>query len=500
MRGTTPTTTLTAADYLRVSQDASGRERSNEEQHGENASATADAGIKLLDAGYSDIGSASIFQRRARGGWAELIADLEAGRFPADVLVLWEASRGSRKIEEWVHLLNECKRHGKLIFVTTHDELYDPAKPRDRKTLLTEAVDAEYESAKTSLRVNRHVARDAEAGRPGAGSAPFGYRRIYDSATGELAAQVPEPEEARIVAELYERIVRGDSLRAIAIDFERRGYRGRRGGVLSGPTLRQMALSPTYSGRRIHCPTDPITGKRDRRGGTLTDAIWPELVPRDVWLAVHRRLTDPARVTKRPGSGKHLLSMLTRCKVCKGVLTAAYPKRRDGSGERQRTYWCVKGHVRVDADDLDDVATERIMAFLTAPHSARRLRMEEDHSEALTLIRAEIEEIKGDLADLAAEATAGRIKPTLAGQLESGLEARLADAREREEALTVPDQLRGLLGPLADIEPRWGAATMPAKREIVRFVLSAEMAGELRVGRAPQRNAPTAERVWWVTA
>ena len=499
MRGTTPTITLTGADYIRTSHDTSGRERSNGQQHEENVETAGDAGI-TIGSTYSDVGSASIFARRARGGWDQLVADLAAGQFPADVLVLWEASRGSRKIGEWVNLLDDCKLHGKLIFVTTHDRLYDPSKPRDRKALLEEAVDAEYEVAKTSLRVNRNVSRDAEAGRPGAGATPFGYRRIYDSATGQLASQVPEPEEAKIVRELYDRIVRGDSLRAIAIDFGKRGIRGRRGGVLSGPTLRQMALSPTYSGRRIHSQADPVTGKRDRRNGTLTDAIWPALVERDVWLAVNRRLTDPARITKRPGSGKHLLSMLTRCGVCKGVLTAAYPKRRDGSGERYRMYWCVKGHVRVDADDLDVIATERIMAFLTAPHSARRLRMEEDHSEALTLIRAEIEQAKAELVELGTEADAGRIKPALAGRLESGLEARLADAREREEALTVPDQLRGLLGPLADIQPRWRDATMPAKRAIVSLVLSPEMAGELHVNRAPQRNASVAERVWWVVA
>ena len=41
-------------------------------------------------------------------GFAGLLADLDADRFGAGVLVLWESSRGSRKVSEWCALIEAC--------------------------------------------------------------------------------------------------------------------------------------------------------------------------------------------------------------------------------------------------------------------------------------------------------------------------------------------------------------------------------------------------------
>jgi site-specific DNA recombinase len=39
-----------------------------------------------------------------------LIADLEQDRFGAQVLMIWESSRGSRRVGEWVRLLELCEQ------------------------------------------------------------------------------------------------------------------------------------------------------------------------------------------------------------------------------------------------------------------------------------------------------------------------------------------------------------------------------------------------------
>ncbi|MBQ3358480.1 MAG: hypothetical protein IJG47_06210 [Microbacterium sp.] len=54
---------------------------------------------------------------------------------------------------------------GVRIWVTTHNRLYDPTNARDRRSLLEDAVDAEYESDKTSERRKRSAKAAAEAGR-----------------------------------------------------------------------------------------------------------------------------------------------------------------------------------------------------------------------------------------------------------------------------------------------------------------------------------------------
>ncbi|HEU5416821.1 MAG TPA: recombinase family protein, partial [Streptosporangiaceae bacterium] len=124
-------TTIVAREYLRVSQDRSGRAKSNDEQHADNEQKLAAHGIELTGPAYSDLRSASRYAAKDRGDFPRLLADLEAGRFGADVLALWEPSRGSRKVSEWCSLIEACEAAGVRIFVTTHGRLYDPANGRD---------------------------------------------------------------------------------------------------------------------------------------------------------------------------------------------------------------------------------------------------------------------------------------------------------------------------------------------------------------------------------
>jgi site-specific DNA recombinase len=52
------------------------------------------------------------------------------------------------------------------IHVTTHNRTYDPSNGRDRRSLLEDAVDSEYESGKISARLKRAAAANAAPGKP----------------------------------------------------------------------------------------------------------------------------------------------------------------------------------------------------------------------------------------------------------------------------------------------------------------------------------------------
>jgi hypothetical protein len=103
---------------------------------------------------------------------------------------LWESSRGSRKVGEWVDLLDLLTAVGKTVWVHGHSRLYDPRNARDRRTLLEDAVDSEYEVAKSSDRILRTTRNNAAEGRPH-GQAPFGYIRVYNERTRALIGQEP---------------------------------------------------------------------------------------------------------------------------------------------------------------------------------------------------------------------------------------------------------------------------------------------------------------------
>jgi site-specific DNA recombinase len=73
---------LTGREYLRMSQDNSGRQRSVTEQHDDNERTTVRHDIKITGEPYVDNDrSASRYASKARDDWARLVADLESGAF-----------------------------------------------------------------------------------------------------------------------------------------------------------------------------------------------------------------------------------------------------------------------------------------------------------------------------------------------------------------------------------------------------------------------------------
>jgi DNA invertase Pin-like site-specific DNA recombinase len=461
----------TGREYLRVSVDRSGREKSHNEQHDDNAKAARSLGITKFGTPYRDTGSASRHARKRRDGFDRLLDDLGAGRFGAEVLMLWESSRGSRKVGEWVRLIDLCEKAGVRIAVTTHNRTYDPSNPRDRRTLLEDAVDSEYETSKTSQRGKRAAAAAAVAGLP-AGPTPFGYMRRYDPTTRRLIAQQPEPDEAKVVVELFERLAAGVSLTAIARDFDRRGIVSRRGVPFSAQTLRGMALSDTYRGKRVHSPNRHHS--RSGTAETIYDAQWDALVSDDVWFSVNQRLRDPDRITTRPGRAKHLLSVTARCDVCGGPLGTTY---RFGG----RRYQCGRGHTLIDADELDAWAEHQILALLTRPDVLRRLQPKVADAMALRAARNEVARVRAEHADLAAQVGAGKLSAKLAAGAEPAIVARLDQAERRVQELTTPVGLRQLIAPGPKVRAQWNAAPMEVRRQVAALLFVRGVLGVLTV-------------------
>jgi site-specific DNA recombinase len=492
--------THTAREYLRVSDDRSGRARSTDEQHHDNADAADENGWQLGEPYRDNDRSASRYATKAREGYDQLVTDLESDRFGADVLILWEGSRGSRKVSEWVILLELLEARGVLVHITSHDRLYDPSRPRDRKSLLEDSVDSEYESGKTSLRGRRAAAAHAAAGQP-TGRIPFGYTRRYEFHTvnGKQVRtihQEPDPATAPLVRELFDRVKAGHSLRSIERDWAARGIVNASGRPFTAQHLRSLLLTRAYIGERVHNPG----GKSGNGARTITPTTlvvpgtWDGLVDRSTFLAVQRILAAPERRTNRPGRGVHLLSMIAKCAVCDGPLSVAF--RKPGG-----QYTCQKAsHVRVDKVELDDLAELAILTYLDGEDVHDASAAADDDSAALATAREEVENIRGELDDLVAQLSSGALSATLAARAEPGILARLRAAEEREKELSTPSQLRRLMPPGTD----WETMPMSAKREVARIVLTPQMLGELRIIRRPRdagpRRVPVAQRVEWSRA
>jgi DNA invertase Pin-like site-specific DNA recombinase len=517
---------------LRVSKDRSGKERSQDDQHADNAHAAGEHGWEV-GAWYREAGSssASKFATKRRDAFERLISDLEEDRFKADVLIIWESSRGSRRVQDWVTLIDLCVRRKVTIFVTTHGREYDPANGRDRRSLLEDAVDSEYEASKTSVRIKRAAAANARDGKPH-GAVPFGYVRKFDERTRKFISQDPHPVQAAIVREIFARFRQGHSMRKIGRDLAGRDVRVNSGRLISHVHVRNILINPAYAGIRTHQPSDGPrrVGRPFDATTPHTDAIWKKLVPRRDFLAVQRLLSDPERSTHptatvtatddpqadpgtgpddsgpddslreergkaRPGKARHLLSMIIHCDVCGSELSVT---NRYGYGE----YIChARGHVRVREDELDRFAEAAIIAYLSREDVYADLTAAEHDGdrEDLARMQDELAEVSHELASLQQAAARRSVSIASFELIEPALLAQIATLEAAVKDLTTPADLRALIVPGPDVAERWQAAELSTRRAVVRKLFTPDRLGDLRITHARTRTRsprpPVSDRV-----
>ncbi|WP_104044515.1 recombinase family protein [Arthrobacter sp. ZGTC412] len=485
---------LLVREYLRVSKDRSGRGKSPDQQHDENVAALMHRGWDIHAEPYRDNDrSASRYSKQAREGFAKLMSDLEEDAFGAGALGLWESSRGSRRTGEWVDLIELCEERGIRIWVTTHGRLYDPANARDRRTLLEDAVDSEYESAKTSKRLQRDMRSNAEKGRPH-GKKIYGYRRIKDSETGALVRVDPHEEEAPVVQEAARRILAGETFYAIAKDFNERGIPPRRmtmkahrqGLGWTPPAIKQMLTMPAYAAKRQH------------QGEIIGDAMWPPLIELNTWQKLQIVMSPPERKRTNDWPAKHLLTGIATCGVCGApmrigkqnagrrkdkVTGELLPKPVDENGNElpypfYNTYICVGVpgktgfHVAMRDSHLDAVVTELVLARLERPDFLAMLgergKGNDDERQALL---AEIGKYQEYLEKVRDEAALNLRFDLLIDQ-EARIEPKIKTAQKRLEKLSEIDPFVLRLMATGSVRETWEGLDLPDKRRVVRAVMT----------------------------
>lgn len=459
----------TLRSYLRVSRDLSGRSASTERQDRELRERAERHGWAYHPAPYVDRGlSASMYAERGRPDFEALLRDLADGTFGADLLGLYEPSRGTRQPGEFEELLRLTATAKVRIYVATHDRVYDPANARDRRTLREDAIDSAYESDKTSERTRSEAAASAAAGRPW-GSAPYGYRRVYNATNGRLEGQAEVPHEAEVIRDLFAKLAAGWSLSAIADDFCARGLTTRAGRPWTAKRLRYQATLEAYAGRRVH-------------HGRTTPATWEPIVDPALFDQVQVMLSDPRRKTVRPGSGVHLLSFIGRCGVCGAPLAAAV------RGEKPH-YTCHAKSTCVQVNErlADEVATRAVIGYLSRPDVYEMLSAERGETPELQRIRADLAAARRQLQELHEAIGQRRLSIQAAMVAEPALLKTIADLERAEREATLPAVLVGLAGD--EVEARWARMPMSAKREVCRLLFSPGVLGTLLV-------YPVADRSW----
>lgn len=490
---------LIAVIYDRVSSDRSGIRRSVGEQGDTNREVCAaqgwTIGVHLAD----NDRSASRFATKTRAAWDELRADLKADRY--HVLILWESSRGDRRLADWIDLLDLCRDKGILIHITAHRQTYDVRRRRDYKTLAEEGLDSADDSEKTSERVLRTVERTAMKGLPH-GHVQFGYRREYEiDAAGRrrLRGQFPDERPRRlgdgvlleelapemrevlkragrtftaagVVREIYERLAKGEASRSLARDLNLRGVPSPKGSAegWNGRTIRRVAENSTYLGLRKH------------RDATYT-AVWPPLVDKAVFDTVGDRLRDPARRTSHESEIKYLGTNLYVCGVC-GATARPCSRKPTPVNPSNRAYACWPRrpvgtpagdgfHVVREVTAVDGYVERSIWLRLAQPDIAELLAADDAADERTAALTAEILGKQARLNEARDAVAAGELSVESLKRIEARLAPEIGRAQAQIGRARVGVVLDGLVSPtLDDVIAAWNERSLPERREVIRVL------------------------------
>ncbi|MFI5995900.1 recombinase family protein [Streptomyces sp. NPDC051362] len=480
---------LRAREYRRLSDKKGGT--SIEDQGDDNATAAEEQDFELGEPYIDDGLSASRYARASRGDFEQLVADLRTGptgrqsAFGADVLMLWESSRGSRRVGEWVSFIELCEDKGVKIWVTTHERLYDPANGRDRKALIDDANDSEYESYKTHRRVSRTTPKEAKKGRPH-GEAPYGLKPLYDERTGELITWVEDPERSMVPRQLFEMLDAGHAFNEIVRTFDSRGYRNRSGNPFTHGHLRTMAVRHSYAGLRHY-------------KGTVYPGVWDGLVSEELFWSVYQLVTQPSRATRSSGRTLHVLTAGLWCGRCDIHLRVRLAKGR------QPSYTCKDCGRKIQKDPVDDLllgTRERpgvIMAYLARRDIYDVLRAPGSDDESVRAVQAELARARAEWKEMEGEtgSTLAEVR-VLAASL-AAKERRIAELEAQERQMTVPPAVLAILRPGVDLWDSFSDAPLKARRATVRLICSPGYLGRPCIVPSPRsgRYQVIAERLEW---
>jgi DNA invertase Pin-like site-specific DNA recombinase len=451
---------LRSALYGRASSDPKKRGRSIKDQFAEGELECEDRGWTIVDRYEDRDRSASRSARRVREDYTRMVADMEAGLM--DVIVYAERSRANRDMDHAIKLRKLCERTSVLLCYG--GRVYNMHNPTDRRDFTRDSVASEEESEAIRERALRTARLNAKRGAPH-GRVPFGYARRYDPDEGHLLGQVPHPDHAKVVRDLFTRAAARESFVALTADLAKYIPDTSRYG------LRYILRNKAYIGIRMH-------------NGAESKAAWDAIVPEELFWRVQAVLAEPERRTVQSNEVTHLLSGIAPCEACLG----------DGAAEpglvinRPRhyprpCYRCPRGHVQVAAERLDAYVEEALFVWFGTPAAA--LAFQAPDGGELEAARARLAALTfqlGEARELAGQFHPVTFQPKLPAASLAVIEAQVGPAVEAAEAevrrlTAVGDPAIGRLmsaGPERRAEA-WERLTMAQRRHVVRCCVNVRL-------------------------
>jgi len=303
-----------------------------------------------------------------------------------------------------------CSRHD--VRIETWAGPIDTASASGRFTTTIQAATDEHYSALLSEKARAAHADIAKRGEPNGGRRPFGYQRVTVEGVRTFE---PDPVEAPLVAEVFERFLGGKSIRSQALDLDARGFATAGGGRWSTARLRDVLGNPIYIAQRVH--------KGARHAGN-----WPALIDRPTFEAAQALLTGRRKPPGHNVRRYYLAGGLSVCGVC-GTPLVARPQRG------KRRYGCPPdrpgscGGIGIQAIEIEEQIGNLIVSVLADPRIIEAVGRYQDTDNSGVL--AELETVEARRTELAEAFALGQIDRTQLVAATASLDTQRDDLRDR---------------------------------------------------------------------
>jgi site-specific DNA recombinase len=430
--------------YTRVSKDSLRNGRSVEEQEAECRAVCEREGWPVGEVLQDNDVGASRWSGKDRPAYRRLAEVLR----PGDVLVTWEASRAQRDLTAYAELRDLCAALG--VLWNYKGRTHDLNKSEDRFTTGLDALLAEREADEIRDRVLRSLRANAAKGKPH-GKIAYGYRAVRDPQTGLITSREIDLEAAGWIREMAERVLQGESLRAILKDVNPRA-----GQNWYSSTISKMLRSPTLAGLRTY-------------NGTTLQGNWEPILTMDEHKRLVTVLGDPGRRTSYRGTEpRYLVSGIAECGVCGGPCYV-------GKNHGKPSYVCRNGgHVSRLVSDVDPVVIDKMIRIINDHRVNVFLFHDEDDENSGNESAewgAKAQLLQGRLDEYSESAANGEISKAEYLKISNNLNSQINEAnRKAAETAVTSDPMLELL--YREPKKVWEGANMDQRRRLIRAAVN----------------------------
>jgi site-specific DNA recombinase len=433
-----------AAIYARISSDREDLRLGVDRQQKDCRLLCKERGWDVADT-YTDNDMSAADPKKKRPEYDRMMVDVAHGR--VDAVVVYKDDRLHRRPFELEEFFQKCDLVG-LTKMASVSGQYDLSNADDVFRLRIMGNVAALEVSKIRGRVQRKKLDIAECGGFAGGRRPFGF-----DSDGVTHNEV----EATLIREAARRVLEGDSLRSIRVDWTERGVQTVSNKSWSHTMLKRVLIQPRTAGLRQH--QDEWSWDRP--------AAWDAILDRATWEQVRAVLMDPSR-RRPPPSRRYPLTGILLCSGCGSYLKAMPRAGRRGYGCKKETGGC--GHIFISADRVEKYVFGIMVPLADSPDLRDAVRADEagqvDEARALVTENAADERMLGQLdADYADQVMP---RPTYLTQSQR-LRARIEDRTNRLSALRGRSALDRLGGQVRD---HWAAMSADDRRLITSSLIT----------------------------